>query len=102
MALRNAMIYCFLSSAEYVLTDGFRDHGVRYPLLIFADGTDLEEAIIRADRELRNLGWAELEIERSKRFTGPDPDPASSDPVDQALMDAMRSGFGIVIYTDRI
>ena len=74
--------------------------GLSLPALLFVDAQSEVEALKLAESELEDLGWATMAHEATKdvvdyaQFNGKDSVEAG------AFQDAVRSGFGIVVYPD--
>jgi hypothetical protein len=72
--------------------------GTKMPAIMFLNATDEDEAEAIASRELSQLGWATMQIERYKDVT----DYKQFDERDPVLTEAFRNaqatGFGIIVF----
>ena len=72
--------------------------GTSLPALLFVNVATSDELEEVASRELADLGWATMAIDRFKEITDHEQFEGKDTPEAGAFRDAMEKGFGVVVY----
>ncbi|GAB3361914.1 hypothetical protein GCM10027430_36000 [Lysobacter tyrosinilyticus] len=72
--------------------------GTSLPALLFVNVRTSDELDEAVSRELAQLGWATMAIERYKDVTDHGQFEGKDSPEASAFRDALENGFGIVVY----
>ncbi len=72
--------------------------GTSLPALLFVNVSNSDDLEVVASRELSDLGWATMAIDRYKDVTNHDQFHGRNTPEAGAFRDAVETGFGVVVY----
>jgi hypothetical protein len=91
MILASATLVAGPRHAKYVA-------GTSVPALLFVNVQNHDELEKAASRELADLGWTSMAIERYKDVTNHAQFEGKETPEAAAFRDALETGFGVVVY----